>query len=127
MTVDALQVTGPRRGTALFTAGWVGLALFGGLVVVTRGSSEVPFAVVVAVLALGVCVWYRMTSGKAAVIVGLILGALLGLEQAAYVVADLGSSDGSSWGSALLDAVGLAACVLVVVGGALGLTRGRRA
>ena len=123
--IEALQVNGARRGASLYLSGWVGLAVFGAVVVVVRGSSELPFAIVVAGLAVGLCVWYQMTSGKAAVIVGLVLGTLLGLEQAGYVVADLTSSDGSL-GTAVLDALGLAASALIVAGAVLGLVGNRR-
>jgi len=103
MTTEALQWGSDRPGARLFVAGWVGIALFGALVVVAHGSDELPFAVVLAGVAVGVCAWYRLSSGRAAVIVGLVLGSLLGLEQVAYLVADLGS-DEDVLGSTFLDA-----------------------
>lgn len=125
MTTEALQVYGARRGARLFISGWVGIAVFGVLVVVARGSDELPFALVLAGVAVAVCAWYQMSSGKAAVIVGLVLGALLGLEQLAYTIADLGSGDSFLTGT-FLDALGLVATVLIVAGAVLGLMGRRR-
>jgi hypothetical protein len=85
--------TAHRRGARPFISGWVGIAVLAVLVVVARGSDELPFALVLAGVAVAVCAWYRMSSGKAAVIVGLLLGALLGLDQ----LASAKSARGRTW------------------------------
>jgi hypothetical protein len=122
-----LTVVGPRTGARQFIAGWIGVALFAAAVLlVNRDPKEVGFSVVWALLAVGAIAWYRTTTGRAAVIVGLAIGALFTLEQVLFVASDLAAS-GTSFMTTLVDTFGLVAGLLIVVGGIAGLVGYRRA
>lgn len=116
---------GPRAGAFSFTAGCIGAALFAlGTLLVNRDLKELDFVVVLTLIAVGVLTWYRMTSGRAAVIGGLVFGALFTLEQALFVSSDLTES-GTSLATTLVDTFGLAAGLLIVAGAVAGLVGSR--
>lgn len=125
MTTSATQVDATRRGERFFLAGWICVGIFGVIVVVAHGWDELPFAVVLAGVALAMCVWYRLSSGKAVAVVGLVLGALLTVQQLAYLVSDLGSRE-SMLGKTLPDTLGLIAAALIVIGAGLDVVPRRR-
>lgn len=113
----------------MFIAGWVGVALFAAAALVINGDfeNEWNFAAVIVGIAVGMIAWYRMSSGRAAVIAGLVLGALVTVQQVAFVASDLGSSDTSFVKTTLVDMFGLGAALLVLAGSILGLVRRHRA
>jgi len=125
MTTETLQYTGARKGASLFQAGWVGVAVFGVLVLIIRGMEEIAFAVVLALIAIALCVWRRMSSGRGPAIVGLILGVLFGLEQVGYLASDPGAGASSFFKTTVLDSFGLLAAALIVTGALLNLFRAR--
>lgn len=112
-----------RNGAPLFYAGWAGFALFGSLVTID-GNAEVSYAVSHVLVAAAICIWHAMTTGKAAPIVGAVLGALFGLQMAFFVISDNFIS-AEPLKVKLEDAFGLLAAVLILIGVVLDL-RGRR-
>lgn len=124
---EHLAVIGPRAGVQRFTAGWIGVMLFAAAVLlINRDSEEIGFSAVLALIVVGVMTWYRMTSGRAAVIAGLVLGSLFTLQQAAFVASDVTSSDTSFLKTTLVDLFGLGAGLLIVAGSIAGLAGSRR-
>lgn len=117
------HVVAIRASRPLYVAGWAGIAVFAALDVMAQGSKDLPYAVVVCAVALALGTWYQVSTGRAALVVGLIVGTLFALGQIAYLAADLGPGDDSFWRTTLIDAVGLGAALLILVGGLLGLRR----
>jgi hypothetical protein len=123
-----LTAVGPRAGAPRFTAGWIGVLLFAAAVLlINRDSEEIGFSVVLGLIVAGVMTWYRLTTGRAAVVAGLVLGLLFTLQQALFVASDVTSSDTSFVKTTLVDVFGLGAGLLIVAGSIAGLagSRGR--
>jgi len=111
-----------RNGTPLFFAGWVGFAVFGTLAFL-GGDADLSYAVFHVVMAAAICTWYFMTEGKAAPIVGAILGTLFFLQMGVFLFSDIFSGENTALKITLADAFGLVAAILILTGAALGFRR----
>lgn len=123
VTASGFNVTGRRNGAPLFYAGWAGFALFG-TVAWLEGHATVGYAAVHICVAAALGTWYAMTAGKAAPVVGLILGLLFLAQMVLFFVSDLTTTDDHhSLTTTLEDAFGLLAALSIVAGSVLGLRR----
>lgn len=120
MTHD-ITVAGPRRGAPIFIAGWTCVALFGAIALYTNGWSAWAFSGLIASVSVGMIAWYRMSTGRAAVIVGLVLGVLVTLLLAAATASNLTADDMPPAKRYLNDIFGLGAGLLILAGSVLGL------
>lgn len=119
----AIRYAGRRKGAPIFYAGWAGFALFG--TIAALGSHAVlSYAVFHLLVAVAICTWYTMTTGRAAPIVSTVLGSLFGLQMVLFVGSDLTSSD-PSLSTTAGDSVGLLAAILILTGAVHGLRNHR--
>lgn len=117
-----VQLSGRRQGAPLFYAGWAGFALFGTMA--AMGSHAVlSYAVFHVLVAAVICTWYAMTTGRAAPVVGAVLGALFLLQMGLFFSSDV--INGETLKITLADGFGLLAAVLIVMGAVLGLRHRR--
>ncbi|RYC14589.1 hypothetical protein [Nocardioides zhouii] len=124
---QALTRTRPRKGAPIFVAGWTGVALFAAVALITNGLSAWAFSGLIAGVAVGMIAWYRMTTGRPAVLVGLVLGVLVILLLGAATASNLTANDLPPAKRYLNDIFGLGAGLLILVGSVLGLGGRRRA
>jgi len=115
---------GHRNGAPLFYAGWAGSALFGTLAFLS-GHADLSYAVFHAAVAAVICTWHFLTRGKAAPIVGGVLGTLYFLQMCLFFSSDLFSEENTSLKVTLGDAFGLTATVLILTGAVLGFRSAR--
>jgi hypothetical protein len=121
-----LTVGGPRKGAPLFIAGWIGVALFAAVALVTNGLSAWGFSGAIACVAVGMIIWYRKSTGRPAIIVGLVLGVLITLLFALATASNLTANDIPPAKRYLNDIFAIGAGLLIVAGSVLGLGgRGR--
>ena len=106
---------GGRTGAPYFYAGWAGFALFG-TVVYLDGNADLGYAVFHIVVAAALCVWFARTAGRAAPIMGAVLGALFFLQMIVFVSSGFVSDDPGSVKTRVEDGAGLLAAVLTLVG-----------
>lgn len=116
--------TGLLSDAPLFYAGWAGIAAFGGLVLATNGTESAGFTAVLVGVAGVMCLGYAMTGRRAVAVAGLVLGLLVALVLAVWLVDDVASGQA---GRAAGDAVGLLGAGLVVAGAVMTLRSARRA
>jgi len=109
-----------RKGAPLFYAGWAGFALFG-VLVFADGHAELSYGVLHVLVAAAMCTWYAMTAGRAALVVGAVLGVLFALQMGFFLYSDLFTGDDPALKTMLEDAFGLVAAALIVSGSVLGL------
>ena len=119
-----LHHSGRHKGALLFYAGWAGVAIFGALVFMD-GHADLSYAVFHVLVAAAICAWHAMTTGKAAPIVGAVLGALFVLQMVFFLFSDLLSAEDTAVKTTFEDAFGLLAAVLIVIGAVLGLLNRR--
>lgn len=117
---STLLSTGGRTGAPYFYAGWVGFALFG-TVVYLEGKAEASYAVFHVVVALILCASFARTTGRAAPIVGALLGTLYLLQMLAFVSSGFVSDDPGTVTTRVEDGAGLIAAVLALVGARLAI------
>ena len=115
---------GHRNGAPLFYAGWAGFALFGTLAFLVD-QADLSYAWFHVALAVAICTWYFLTKGKAAPIVGGILGTLYFLQMCLFLLSDLFSGENTPLEITLGDAFGLTAAVLILTGAVLGFRSAR--
>jgi len=116
------QLSGRRHGAPLFYAGWAGFALFG--TIAAMGSDAVlSYAVFHVLVAAAICTWHAMTTGRAAPVVGAVLGALFLLQMGLFFSSDV--INGEPLKITLADGFGLLAAVLILIGAVLGLRHHR--
>ena len=106
---------GGRTGAPYFYAGWAGFALFG-TVAYLEGNADVSYAVFHIVVAVALCAWFARTTGRAAPIVGAVLGTLYLLQMILFVSSGFFSDDPGSVTTRIADGAGLLAAVLTLVG-----------
>lgn len=99
--------------TNYLRAGWAGFALFALLVVLTNGTGDLVFSLVLMGIAALFLFFLRARPASATLVIGGILGALFALQQVAFSVSDAGESD---WTRFAVDVVGLVAGGLILVG-----------
>ena len=87
----------------------------------TNGLSAWAFSGVITVVAVGMIAWYRMTTGRPAVIVGLVLGVLVIVLLAAATASNLSANDLPPAKRYLNDIFGLGAGLLILAGSVLRL------
>lgn len=117
-----VQLSGRRHGAPLFYAGWAGFALFGTIAAV--GSHAVlSYAVFHVLVAAAICTWYAMTTGRAAPVVGAVLGALFFLQMGLFFSSDV--INGEPLKITLADGFGLLAAILILIGAILGVRHHR--
>jgi hypothetical protein len=112
---SSLASAGGRTGAPYFYAGWAGFAIFG-TVVYLDGNADIGYAVFHIVVAAALCAWFARTTGKAAPIVGAVLGALFFLQMIVFVWSGFFSDDPGSVKTRVEDGAGLLAAVLTLVG-----------
>jgi FtsH-binding integral membrane protein len=81
-------------------------------------TSELVFSLVLAGLVAAVALWVRFRPSRAALVVSLIFGLLLFVQQIGYSVGSLTQSDFATLG---VDILGLVGATCVVVGSAMAL------
>ena len=106
---------GAGTGALFFYAGWAGFALFG-TVAYLEGNADVGYAVFHVVLAAALCAWFARTTGRAAPIVGAVLGTLYLLQMILFVSSGFSSDDPGSVTTRIGDGAGLVAAVLTLIG-----------
>jgi hypothetical protein len=120
---SALRVTVRRNGAPLFYAGWVGFAMFG-TVAWLEGHAAIGYAAFHIGVTAAICTAYTMTAGRAAPVVGLILGLLFLAQMGLFFGSDLTTTDDHhSLTTTLEDAFGFLAALSIVAGSVLGLRR----
>ena len=115
---------GYRNGAPLFYAGWAGFALFGTLAFL-GDHADLSYAVFHFAVAAAICIWYFLTKGNAAPIVGAVLGTLYFLQMCLFVFSDLFSEENTPMKTTLGDAFGLTAALLILTGAVLGFRSAR--
>jgi hypothetical protein len=125
MTTQINRATeGHRNGAPLFYAGWAGFALFGTLASL-GDHADLSYAVFHVAVAAAICIWYFLTKGSAAPIVGGVLGTLYFLQMCLFLFSDLFSGENTPLKTTLGDAFGLTAAVLILTGVVLGFRSAR--
>ncbi len=122
---STLTSTGGRTGALPFYAGWAGFALFG-TVAYLEGNAGIGYAVFHVVVAVALCGWFATTTGRAAPMVGAVLGTLFFLQMTVFVWSGLFSDDPGTVTTRITDGAALVAAVLTLVGARLAI-RHRRA
>lgn len=102
--------------------GWVTFVLTTALVVVVRGLDYAPNMAVFAALGAAMLAWVALRRSRVSLVVSLVIGVLHTIEQVAYLASGV-TSDDTAAGVLVVDTVGLASGVLLVVGSSQGLTR----
>jgi protein-S-isoprenylcysteine O-methyltransferase Ste14 len=123
MTFSLTSASG-RTGATCFYAGWAGFALFG-TVAYLEGNADVSYAVFHIVVAAALCAWFAKTTGRAAPIVGAVLGTLYLLQMIVFVSSGFSSDDPGSVTTRIADGAGLLAAVLTLLGAGWAIRRRR--
>lgn len=111
-----------QRPVRTVLLGWVTFVLTTALVVVVRGLDYAPNMAVFTALGAAMLAWVALRRSRVSLVVSLVIGVLHTIEQVTYLAAGL-TSDDTAAGVLVVDTIGLASGVLLVVGSSQGLTR----
>ncbi len=99
--------------TSLLRAGWAGFAVFALAVLVTNGTEELVYTVVLCAIAALFLVLLRGRASRGTLLASGLLGVLLVVQQVAFLRSDL--MEGESV-TAVVDALGLLAGLAIGIG-----------
>lgn len=94
--------------------GWLAVAAFAGADVAQQGSKDLGYALVLTAVAATMALWVRARRQGPSLVLSLLLGTLITLAQAVYVLVDV--TQDHSPAHALVDGIALAGGLLLVGG-----------